>query len=104
VNHTISYRLIQQAKATNQAIAIEYLTGIRERTNELPRSKTERRCSNSWALYQLRQFLAYKGVRVGVAVKRVASLHLENLSLLQRDRSSAGQKVCVPERVLRLNR
>ncbi|WP_448527903.1 zinc ribbon domain-containing protein [Parathermosynechococcus lividus] len=63
---------MQQAKATNQAIAIEYLTGIRERTNELPRSKTERRCSNSWALYQLRQSLAYKGVKVGVAVKRVA--------------------------------
>ncbi|ATS18629.1 hypothetical protein BRW62_07530 [Parathermosynechococcus lividus PCC 6715] len=57
MNLTISYRLIQQAKATNQAIAIDDLTGIRERTNKLPRSKTERRCSNSEAFYQLRQFL-----------------------------------------------
>jgi IS605 OrfB family transposase len=66
VNHTISYRLIQQAKATSQSIALEDLTGIRERTNQQPRSKTERRRSNSWAFYQLRQFLTYKAVKFGV--------------------------------------
>ena len=71
VNHTISYRLIQQAKQSNQAIALEDLRGIRERTNQLPRSKTERRRSNSWAFYQLRQFLAYKGVTFGVDVRLV---------------------------------
>jgi putative transposase len=71
LNHTISYRLIQQAKAANQAIALEDLTGIRERTNQLPRSKTERRRSNRWAFYQLRQFLTYKGVKFGVAVRFV---------------------------------
>jgi putative transposase len=69
LNHTISYRLIQQAKATNQAIALEDLTGIRERTNQMSRSKTERRRSNSWAFYQLRQFLTYKGMKFGVAVR-----------------------------------
>ncbi|XFA74394.1 transposase [Thermosynechococcaceae cyanobacterium Okahandja] len=73
VNHTISYRLIQQAKAANQAIALEDLTGIRERTNQMPRSKMERRRSNSWAFYQLRQFLTYKGVKFGVAVHFVDS-------------------------------
>lgn len=71
LNHTISYRLIQQAKAANQAIALEDLTGIRERTNQMPRSKAERRRSNSWAFYQLRQFLTYKGVKFGVAVRFV---------------------------------
>jgi putative transposase len=66
VNHTISYRLIQRAKLSNQAIALEDLTGIRERTNDLPRNKTERRRSNSWAFYQLRQFTTYKAVKFGV--------------------------------------
>jgi hypothetical protein len=36
LNHTISYRLIQQAKNNNQTIALEDLTGIRERTNNRP--------------------------------------------------------------------
>ncbi|XFA73533.1 transposase [Thermosynechococcaceae cyanobacterium Okahandja] len=71
LNHTISYRLIQQAKESNQAIALEDLTGIRERLNQLPRSKTERRRLNSWAFYQLRQFLIYKGVKFGVDVRLV---------------------------------
>ncbi|MBW4576135.1 MAG: transposase [Aphanothece sp. CMT-3BRIN-NPC111] len=71
LNHTISYRLIQQAQQFNRAMALEDLTGIRERTNELPRSKTERRRSNSWAFYQLRQFLSYKGVKFGVDVRLV---------------------------------
>lgn len=66
VNHTVSYRLVQHAKNTKQTIALEDLTGIRERTNQQPRSKTERRRSNSWAFYQLRQFLAYKAVKFGV--------------------------------------
>ena len=46
VNHTISYQLVQKAKTSNSVIALEDLTGIRERTNELPRKKTERRRSN----------------------------------------------------------
>ena len=66
VNHTVSYRLIEHAKSTSQTIALEDLTGIRERTNQQPRSKTERRRSNSWAFYQLRQFLTYKAVKFGV--------------------------------------
>jgi IS605 OrfB family transposase len=68
VNHTVSYRLIQHAKNTKQTIALEDLTGIRERTNQLPRSKTERRRSNSWAFYQLRQFLTYKAIKFGVSL------------------------------------
>jgi putative transposase len=66
VNHTISHRLVTRAKSSNQAIALEDLTGIRERTSQLPRTKKERRLSNSWAFFELRQFLIYKAIKYGV--------------------------------------
>lgn len=65
-NHTISYQLVKKAKKNNQVIALEDLTGIRERTNQLPRTKTERRRGNSWSFYQLRQFLIYKCIKFAV--------------------------------------
>jgi len=68
VNHNISKAIISEAKETNSAVAIEDLTGIRERTNEKPRNKTERRRSNCWAFYQLRTFLEYKGIKEEVKV------------------------------------
>ncbi len=68
LNHQISYRIIQQAKNTKAIVAIENLTGIKERTNTQPRSKVERRRSNSWSFYQLRYFLEYKGIKEGVEV------------------------------------
>ncbi len=68
VNHNISKAIIQQAKQEQALVAVENLTGIRERTNQKPRNKTERRRSNSWAFYQLRMFLKYKGLKDGVEV------------------------------------
>ena len=68
LNHNISKSIVLEAKRNKLAVAIEDLTGIRERTNEKPRSKTERRRSNSWAFYQLRIFLEYKGIKEGVEV------------------------------------
>ena len=68
LNHNISKNIISVAKHSNCTVAIEDLTGIRERTNQQPRSKTERRRSNSWAFYQLRAFLEYKGIKEGVKV------------------------------------
>jgi putative transposase len=68
LNHNISKAIVNEAKATNSIIAIEDLTDIRERTNQQPRNKTERRRSNSWAFYQLREFLEYKGIKEGVEV------------------------------------
>ncbi|MEH2316263.1 RNA-guided endonuclease InsQ/TnpB family protein [Nostoc sp.] len=68
LNHQISYRIIQLALVTNAIVAIENLTGIRERTNKQPRNKVERRRSNSWSFYQLRYFLEYKGIKQGVKV------------------------------------
>ncbi len=66
LNHNISKLIVLSALQGNAIIAIEDLTGIRERTNELPRNKTERRRSNSWAFFQLRLFLSYKSVKYGV--------------------------------------
>ncbi len=71
VNHCISKAMVSRAKATDSAIALEDLTGIRGRTNHQPRSKTERRRSNSWAFYQLRRFLEYKANKAGVKVMLV---------------------------------
>ncbi|MGB5633962.1 MAG: transposase [Waterburya sp.] len=51
VNHVISKTIILDAQKSNSIVAIEDLTGIRKRTNQQPRSKTERRRSNSWAFW-----------------------------------------------------
>ena len=66
INHEISRQLVNNAVTSNRAIALEDLSEIRERTNQLPRSKQERRKSNNWSFYQLRQFLAYKCLLAGV--------------------------------------
>jgi IS605 OrfB family transposase len=71
VNHNVSKSIIQDAKTTGSLIAIEDLTGIRYSTNSQPRNKTERRRSNTWAFYQLRTFLEYKGIKEGVKVVAV---------------------------------
>ena len=72
INHVISKTIILDAKKSNSLVAIEDLTGIRNRTNTQPRNKTERRRSNSWAFYQLRVFLEYKGLINGVEVLPVS--------------------------------
>ncbi|MGY2780751.1 putative transposase [Thermostichus sp. MS-CIW-23] len=68
VNHRISKAIVSRAKATSSAIALEDLTGIRERVNQQPRSKAERRRTNNWAFYQLRMFVVYKAAIAGVPV------------------------------------
>ncbi len=64
--NNISKLIVLSVLQNNALIAIEDLTGIRERTNQLPRNKTERRRSNSWAFFQLRMFLSYKSLKYGV--------------------------------------
>jgi len=71
VNHTISRRIVKGAVHTERALALEDLRGIRERTNTQPRSKTERRRSNSWAFHQLRLFLTYKCADAGIPLVTV---------------------------------
>jgi putative transposase len=72
INHVISKTIILDAKQSKSIVAIEDLTGIRDRTNQRPRSKTERRRSNSWAFFQLRTFLEYKGLINGVEILPVS--------------------------------
>jgi len=67
-NHEISKDIVATAKGEGAMVVLEDLTGIRERTNKQPRTRTERRRSNSWAFYQLRMFLAYKANLAAVPV------------------------------------
>ncbi len=68
VNHTISKAVVEEARSLGAAVALEDLTGIRERTNPQPRNRTERRRNNSWAFHQLRGFVEYKAALAGVQV------------------------------------
>lgn len=67
-NHVISKTLVETAAQSQSALALEDLTGIRERTNAQPRRKRERRLGNHWAFFQLRQFATYKAALAGVVV------------------------------------
>ena len=58
----------EKTREIQSFVALENLTGIRERINQKPRSKTERRRSNNWGFYQLRIFLEYKGIKEGIEV------------------------------------
>ncbi len=67
-NHRISKTLVAEATAAQAMLVLEDLQGIRQRTNTQRRTKTERRRSNSWAFFQLRQFVAYKAAVASVLV------------------------------------
>jgi len=67
INHQISKHIVETAQEQSAAIALEDLKGIRARTNKRLR-RSQRRLHNSWAFYQLRQFVEYKAVRAGVQV------------------------------------
>jgi putative transposase len=79
LNHNISKSVVRRAIELTASIAIEDLTGIRERTNEQPRNKTERRRSNSWAFYQLRTFIEYKALGAGVRVIPVSPAYTSQM-------------------------
>lgn len=65
INHTISKRLVAKAKDTGRGIALEDLSGIR---NRITVRKSQRRQHSSWAFNQLRQFIEYKAKLAGVLV------------------------------------
>ena len=67
-NHVISKSIVQTAKRTNRAIAIEDLNGIRPRV----RARRRQRASlHSWAFAQLGSFLEYKAKLAGVPLVRI---------------------------------
>jgi putative transposase len=68
VNHQISKRIVAEAERTGRGIAVEELTGIRERVRL---RKPQRATHASWAFAQLGAFLAYKAARAGVPLVHV---------------------------------
>jgi putative transposase len=68
LNHRISKAIVRKAKDTGRGIAVENLTGIRERTTV---SKAQRSAHHSWAFAQLRAFTAYKAQMHGVPLVAV---------------------------------
>ncbi len=74
MNHVISKRIIQKAKANRQGIAIEELRHIRTRTEARLRHSQRSRHS-SWAFGQLRQFLSYKAAQASVPLHTVDPRH-----------------------------
>lgn len=63
VNHTISKCIVKKAKDTVRGIAVEDLSGIRERVTV---RKGQRAMHGGWSFFQLRSFLEYKAALAGV--------------------------------------
>jgi IS605 OrfB family transposase len=68
INHQISKTIVAEAERTGRGIAVEELTGIRERVRL---RKPQRATLHSWAFAQLGQFLTYKAQRAGVVLVQV---------------------------------
>lgn len=69
-NHRISKRVVARAKALQAGIAIEDLSGIRDRLEATVGRSARRRLGN-WSFSQLRQFVEYKARLAGVPVVAV---------------------------------
>jgi IS605 OrfB family transposase len=63
VNHCISKRVVASAKDTGRGLALEDLTGIRDRTQF---RRPQRARISGWSFRQLRQFVTYKAALYGV--------------------------------------
>ena len=68
VNHNISKQIVAEAKRSGRGIAVEELTGIRERVKA---RRQQRAVLHSWAFSQLRLFLTYKATLAGVTLVAV---------------------------------
>lgn len=64
-NHVIAKRLVATAERTSRGIALEDLSGIRQRVTA---KKDQRSTLHSWAFAQLGGFVEYKARRAGVPV------------------------------------
>ncbi|MDQ0748498.1 putative transposase [Streptomyces africanus] len=68
INHKIAKHVVAEAERTGRGIALEDLTGIRERVRL---RKPQRAAHSSWSFAQLGQFIAYKARKAGVPVMHV---------------------------------
>lgn len=97
VNHCISKKVVAKALDTSRGIALEDLTGIRERTTV---KKAQRRTHHSWAFYQLRTFIQYKAQLKGVSVLLVDPRNTSRTCFVcgcvdKRNRPSQDKFLCV---------
>ncbi|CAN3131923.1 RNA-guided endonuclease InsQ/TnpB family protein [Mycobacterium sp. smrl_JER01] len=96
VNHQISKRIVAEAERTGRGIAVEELTGIRERVRL---RKPQRATHSSWAFAQLGAFLSYKAARAGVPIVQVDPAYTSQRCTAcghidRRNRTSQAQFVC----------
>jgi IS605 OrfB family transposase len=63
VNHRISKSIVTTAERTGRGVALEDLSGIRDRVRL---RKDQRTSLHSWGFHQLGQYIAYKARRAGV--------------------------------------
>jgi IS605 OrfB family transposase len=68
INHKIAKHVVAEAERTGRGIALEDLTGIRERVRL---RKPQRATHSSWSFAQLGAFIAYKARKAGVLVVHV---------------------------------
>jgi putative transposase len=66
LNHNISKQIVQTALFSRKAIALESLTGIRQRGSAF--SREMRWQLGNWAFDELKRFIVYKAKRAGVEV------------------------------------
>ncbi|MDQ2884613.1 MAG: transposase [Chloroflexota bacterium] len=64
-NHCIAKTLVHKAVVSRKALALEDLTGIRQRATVRRENRYER---HSWAFYQLRVYIAYKAAWASIPV------------------------------------
>ncbi|MEV0404936.1 transposase [Actinoallomurus sp. NPDC050550] len=62
-NHKISKRIVADARRTGRGVALEELSGIRDRVRL---RRHQRATLSSWPFHQLGEFLQYKALRAGV--------------------------------------
>ncbi|MDH6194164.1 putative transposase [Mycobacterium frederiksbergense] len=96
VNHQISKRIVAEAERTGRGIAVEELTGIRERVRL---RKPQRATHSSWAFAQLGAFLTYKAARAGVPIIAVDPAYTSRRCTAcghidRRNRTSQARFVC----------
>jgi putative transposase len=68
-NHVIAKRIVETARRTGRGLAVEELTGIRERVTA--RGGEGRNRLGGWSFHQLRSFIEYKARLAGVTVMAV---------------------------------
>jgi putative transposase len=89
INHCISKKIVAKALASGCGIAVEELTGIRERATV--RRRQRGRLGN-WSFAQLRQFLAYKARLAGIPLVAVDPRHTSQTCSACGHRERANRK------------